>query len=110
MEEKNKHVHNVFEVLEYVYNLYFDCPISDDALFLHNIYYKLFICKKNIFKYEKLLYMKIIVKMVKVKIQPLIYLFLLENNLNKQMEKWNSSIENVNNISIELIKYYLNNN
>lgn len=103
-KEKIKHIHNIFEILEYIYSLCIGCTISEHILLIHNIYYKLFICKNNNINYEKLLHMKKMINIAKIEIQPMILLFLHEKNLIEQINIWDISIEWVNNISTELLK------
>lgn len=61
-----EHIHNIFEILEYIYSLCIDCTISEHILLIHNIYYKLFICKNNNINYGKLLHMKKMINIAKV--------------------------------------------
>lgn len=98
-----KHIHNIFEILEYMYSLCINYTISEHLLLIHNIYYKLFICKNNKINYEKLLHMKKMINIAKREIQPMIQLFLHEKKLIEQINIWNISIKIVNNISINLL-------
>lgn len=108
-KEKIKHIHNIFEILEYVYSLCIGNKISEHILLMHNIYYKLFMCKNNNINCEKYIHLKNLINIAKSEIQPMVFLFLCKKKLIEQTDIWNNSIKWVNNISIELLEKMINN-
>jgi len=103
-EEEYKHIHNI---LEFMYCLYPYEKISKNILNVYNLYYKIFICKSLCFKCRNLLHIKKNIENAKKEIQPLIYTFLLENNLLNQLNIWNNSINHVNEIGSRLLNMYI---
>lgn len=106
-EEEYKHIHNILELLEFMYCLYPDKKITLNILNVYNLYYKLFICKSLCFKCRNLLHIKNNLENTKNEIQPLIFTFLLENKLLNQLNIWNNSINHVNEISSKLLNMYI---